>query len=330
MSIFNLKNSTIAILGVIIILGLSYSAIRFALSKENVSFPKKDHAHMRIKYIFNGQEENFGSPRYQTDYTKDICNGSLTESPLHFHDNKTDYQHLHWAKVTGGQFFKFYGINKIGGLDDTMGFKIDKLLEIKKVPIYGKHLPEPRTNDKYWIYTGIEKAGNWDVKTKTLEEFVNQDFETFLGSESQVRKDEEKYGTGYLNLLDGVKAQAHSGVEHKDITEEQKHLLELGEKANTELLNNLAVTSTLSSVLSSVKSTNGDTEAAFTSSQISSRVNSGTPKAEFDPVTGEELKSINNFLGDVVIFVQPDAPTPDQIQARFKSMVKLDKSSCGG
>jgi hypothetical protein len=328
MSIFNIKNFVIVVLGIITLFGLTYGTIRFGLSKDNVSFPKKDHAHFRIKYVFNGQEENFGSPRYQTDYTKDICNGSLTESPLHFHDNKTDYQHLHWARMTGGQFLKFYGINKIGGFDDIMGFKIDKLPEVKKVPIYGKHLPEPRVGDKYWIYTGIEKPGNWEVKTKTLDEFVNQDFETFFGTESQVRKDEEKYGTGYLNLLDGVKVQAHSGVEHKDITEEQKHLLELGEKSNTELLNNLAIKSALSYAESSTV-VNGDAKVAATSSQILS-LSSILAKPEFDTVTGEELKSINNFLGDVVIFVQPDAPTPDQIQARFKSMVKLDKSTCGG
>jgi hypothetical protein len=322
------KYITIFVLVLGILAGLGYSTIRFGLSKENVSFPKKDHAHFRLKYVFNGQEENFDSPRYQTDYTKDICNGTLTESPLHFHDNKTDYQHMHWARQTGGQMLKFYGLNYIGGLDNYMGFKIDEFPKVIPVPIHSNSLPKPRFADKFWIYTGEEKVDKWEVQTRTFDQFINQDFETFFGKESQVRKDEEKYGVSYSDLLSGIVAQAHNGEEHKTLDEAQKHLLEAGEKAQTELLNNLAVSSTLGSGFSSnpVKATNGETEAASTSS---SQMSSST-KPEFDPVTGEELKAINNFLGDVVIFVQPQEPTADQIQARFKSMVKLDKSTCGG
>jgi hypothetical protein len=339
---FNLKNLSILAICIVLIIAVGYSTLRFALSKDNISFPKKDHSHFRIKYVFNGQEENFGGPRYQTDYTKDVCGGTLTEAPLHFHDNKTDYQHEHWARMTGGQMLKFYGLNYIGGLNNTMGFKIDEFPKITPVPIYGNHLPEPRKDDKFWVYTGTENTvnpGNWEIKNRTFEEFINQDFETFFGKESQERKDIEKYGVSYLNLLDSLKAQAHSSIEHKTLSEEQKHLLELGEKANTEKLNNQIINSVTASP--SLPQTQANVTATTVSPQISSKqitdnkevklFQSDVPKtSETEPVAGEELKSINNFLGDVVIFVQPDAPTTDQIQTRFKSMVKLDKSVCGG
>ena len=323
----NIKNLSIALVSIVLILSIVYSTLRFGLSKENISFPTKDHSHFRIKYIFNGQEENFGSPRYQTEYTKDICNGTLTEAPLHFHDNKTDYQHEHWAMMTGGEMLKFYGLNYIGGLGGYMGFELDKFPQIIPVPIHSNSLPQPRLNDKFWIYTGIEKpdnGGNWEVKTRTFEEFISQDFETFFGKESQVRKDIEKYGVVYLNLFDLISVQAHGGIEHKTLDEERKHVLELGEKANTDKLNNLAITTaSQGSSLSNSKSYSETKEVKLFQTN---------PKEEtkIDPATGEELKSINNFLGDVVIFVQPDAPTTDQVQARFKSMVKLDKSVCGG
>jgi hypothetical protein len=350
---FNPKNIFILTICLSLLIGISYSTLRFGLSKDNVSFPKKDHSHFRIKYIFNGQEENFGSPRYQTDYAKDICDGSLTESPLHFHDNKPDYQHMHWARMTGGQFLKFYGLNKIGGLDSLMGFKLDSLPSITQVPIYGDHLPEPRSGDQFWIYTGLQNQDNsWTTKQRTLDELTNQDFETFFGKESQERKDIEKYGV--LNILKPLQSKAHGGIEHKTATEEQKHLLELAEKANTELLNNQAVNSTQNVGAPGDAATDLQTEMAVTaqlldvatgtattSPQPSSKIITEnkevklfdinqTPQPEIDPITGEELKAINNFLGDVVIFVQPDAPTDAQIQARFKNMVKLDKSSCGG
>jgi hypothetical protein len=341
---FNLKNISLLLVCLSLLIGLGYSTIRFGLSKDNISFPVKDHSHFRIKYIFNGQEENFGSPRYQTDYTKDICNGTLTESPLHFHDNKPDYQHQHWARITGGQFLKFYGINKIGGLNDVMGYKLDKLPSVTQVPIYGKHLPEPRRDDKFWVYTGLQKTDgseNWDIKPRTIEDFTNQDFETFFGVESQERKDLEKYGV--LNILKPIEASAHNGVEHKTQTEEQKHLLELAEKANTESLNNQVINSAVNVTASpslpqsqtNNSAQNGNVGVSATKQITDNKeVKLFKPEPvktlEVDPISGQELKAINNFLGDVVIFVQPGAPTAEQIQARFKTMVKLDKSSCGG
>lgn len=44
----------------------------------------------------------------------------------------------------------------------------------------------------------------------------------------------------------------------------------------------------------------------------------------------EELKRINNLLGNVVIFAQEQEPTKEQIQARFDNLVPLGESTCGG
>ncbi len=312
------KKITALLLIIIFILSATYLTLRYGLSKENIAFPTQDHAHFRIKYVFNGQEEDFGSPRYQTDYTKDICNGSLTTSPLHFHDNKPDYQHLHWANVTGGQFLKFYGLNYIGGLDGYMGFKLDSLPSVTPVPIYGKDLPKPRSEDQFWIYTGKENldslgnaTGDWSFEKKTFDNFKDNSFEQFFGIESQVRKDIQRYGAleSFGDIMTSIKVLAHNEVEHTTDAEAQKHLIEIGQQKNTERLNNKIVDNTSSN---------------------SSFGNDSSTQPQLDPVTGQELKSINNFLGDVVIFVQPTEPTADQIQARFKNMVKLDKSSCGG
>lgn len=46
--------------------------------------------------------------------------------------------------------------------------------------------------------------------------------------------------------------------------------------------------------------------------------------------TEEELKRINNLIGNVVIFVQKDEPTDEQIQERFNNLVPLHDSTCGG
>ena len=46
--------------------------------------------------------------------------------------------------------------------------------------------------------------------------------------------------------------------------------------------------------------------------------------------TEEELARISNLIGNVVIFVQKDEPTKDQIQERFENLVPLHDSTCGG
>jgi len=46
--------------------------------------------------------------------------------------------------------------------------------------------------------------------------------------------------------------------------------------------------------------------------------------------TEEELSRINDLLGNVVIFAQPNPPTDQQIKARFNMLVPLQDSTCGG
>ena len=44
----------------------------------------------------------------------------------------------------------------------------------------------------------------------------------------------------------------------------------------------------------------------------------------------EELTRINNLIGNMVIFVQKDEPTDQQIKDRFNNLVPLHESTCGG
>jgi putative lipase involved disintegration of autophagic bodies len=48
------------------------------------------------------------------------------------------------------------------------------------------------------------------------------------------------------------------------------------------------------------------------------------------PKTEEELKEINNLLGDVIIFVQESEPKPGEIKERLSKLEPLSLSTCGG
>jgi hypothetical protein len=297
-----LKRFGLKILGVIlIILTVSVGAL-FALTPTRFAYPKNDHFHLRMQYIFHGQAEDFSTPRYQTDYLKDVCNGSLTESPIHFHDNKDQITHLHWRGMTGGDMLKFYGLNKIGGLDGYMGFKLDELLKfppkITPIPIHSQSLPKPSKDDQFFVYVGDKDS----FSKKDFNDYLNKSLEEFLGKNSILREGleaQEKQTT--FNPFGSVEAKAHSGITHQTQTEEQQHNLAEKESKSIENRNN----------------------------QVSQNQQSPAPIASGQP-SEEELKQINNLIGNIVIFVQPNEPTQDQIKARFQNLVPLGLSVCGG
>jgi len=224
-----------------------------------------EHYHFRMQVIVDGKAENFGSKGYQQGYAKDQCNANLVEQPIHFHDEKDQFVHIHWRGMTGGMVMKYYGWNFIGGLDNALGYKLDNLADIQEVTIHGKYLPTIRKDAKFYIYTGDENA----YTERSFSEWRDADLEAFFGKDSNFPKSDE------FSILDLLfpPAYAHGGIEdgHDD-----------------------------------------------------------TSTAESTETETERLTRINNLLGNVVIFVQNDTPSNDEIKVRFNNLVPLTDSTCGG
>lgn len=53
-------------------------------------------------------------------------------------------------------------------------------------------------------------------------------------------------------------------------------------------------------------------------------------EASVDTEDKETLERINNMIGNVVIFAQENEPTQDEVTERFKNLVPLHNSVCGG
>jgi hypothetical protein len=268
----------------------------FFFTPSSMRFPEFDHSHFRMQYIFQGQAEDFGSPRYQVEYIKDACTGELPQQPIHFHDNRNQFVHLHWQKITGGQVLKFYGLNKIDFIDKYMGLRIDDILkgQFNPIPTHSNALPKPKDGDQFYVYTGKKS----DFRKRDINDFVSQDLEKFFGVDSSIRKTLEEEKKTKINFLE-LSAKAHSGVEHTNKTEAEKHDEEVKESEKLK-------------------------------AEVNARNNQVTQNATPAPKTEEELKDINNLLGDILIFVQKEAPTDDQINARFDAMEPLTPSTCGG
>lgn len=169
------------IVAVALTLGGLYAAYIYASSPEVIRSPKLEHYHFRMQIIVDGKRENFSEQKYQTGYAKDQCNANLPEQPIHFHDNKDQFTHIHWEGMTGGMVMKYYGWNYIGGIDNALGYTLSDLSNIQKVTAHGNYLPVISENTKFFIYTG--NADNYSARD--FNDWVSQDLEDFFGTTSR-------------------------------------------------------------------------------------------------------------------------------------------------
>lgn len=225
----------------------------YATTPDPIRNPAFEHYHFRMQVIVDGQPVNFGQDKYQDPVGTASCDVELTKSPIHFHDNKDQFVHIHWDGMTGGLVLKNYGWNFIGGSDDALGYRFDNLARIQKVPSHSRSLPVVPEGAQFYIYTGDETS----YVQRNFDQFKGQDLEDFFGRKSNLTPTQEQ---GILDKL-FPKAHAHSGHSHAD------------EKS---------------------------------------------------------LEEMSNLIGNVVIFVQADAPSPEQVKQRFKDLEPLSESTCAG
>ena len=266
----NIQPKTLILIGIalFLLLPLSYASYFYAASPAVIRDPKLEHYHFRMQILVKSKAEDFSSKAYQTGYAKDQCNANLPEQPIHFHDNKDQFTHIHWEGMTGGMVMKYYGWNYIGGLNNALGYELTGPDGIQKVNTHGDYLPAVPKDASFYIYTGDENG----YQRKSFDDWKNQDLETFLNKTSNFPAHNINKGKGeQISLLDKVfpKAYAHG--------------------------------------------TANDTDG-----------NDGTETQE------EKLNRINNMLGNVVIFVQMNKPTDQQIKERFNDLEPLSNSTCGG
>ncbi len=199
----------------LLLLTIGYAGYAYAASPAVIREPKLEHYHFRMQVVVNGQAEDFGSKAYQIGYNKDQCNGSLPEQPIHFHDNRDQFVHIHWEGMTGGMVMKYYGWNYIGGLDNALGYRTSDLSDIQKVTTHGddsgNYLPNVPDGAKIYVYSGDENG----YKERSFDDFKTQDLEQFFGTVSNFPA--HKINTQQSSLLDKVFPKAFaSGAGHDD------------------------------------------------------------------------------------------------------------------
>lgn len=253
------------ILGTAAIFVGGYYGYAYASSPASIREPLYEHYHFRLQIIADGKAVDFADDKFQEGYAKDNCNAALTEHPIHFHDKKDQFVHIHWEGMTGGQVLKYYGWNHIGGSGKSLGQRFDTFPKLKPVPIHGTVLPTVPDGAKYYVYSGDENG----FTERNFNEFTAKDLEEFFGVTSNSPAHELNQ-TKRNSLMDLVSPKAHAH-------------------------------------------------------------GSETEHAEEGPaMSTEELKQLNNLIGNVVVFAQKDKPTDGQVRERFNGLEPLAESSCGG
>jgi len=242
---------------ILFILGVVYLS-----TPSHLRNPEFAHHHFRIQMWVEGEYIDFGQDRFQEGYDDTSCGAGLTETPIHFHDNKDQLVHIHWDRIRGGEVLKYYGMNRIGGPDGYLGFRFDTGL-FDRIPIFDNVLPE--SNQPMYVYQILEDG---TVVERSYKDFLDQDLETFFGRKSSLTiQREEVQSNESFNFL-AIKANAHNDV--------------------------------------------------------------STTSEEDKEYTEQELREINNLLGDVLIYIQNEKPSPEKVEQDAQNFVELGVSSCGG
>jgi hypothetical protein len=313
-----LQNWLLIILALIIFGGLIFASIFYLTnsvwSKPHLNNPVFTHYHFRLQLSIDEQKIDFSQPKFQFPVVANAvsCDAELSDEPIHFHDNKDQLAHIHWKGVTGGEVLKFYGLNYIGGLDSILGFRFDENNFMKPVNIAGNHLPKPKNDSKIWVYTGDSQ----NYKVRNADSFLKNDLEKFFKGQDNVAILEEN------QFIFTPKVNAHSTRDDPNLSPEIKEKLKLLQASQDSSSQSDSNADSKKSSLQQADKTEAKTSQG---SQNSSQISSNTPT-----FTEQELKEINNLIGDVVVFIQKDEPSPEQIKQKFDTLVALDVSTCGG
>lgn len=149
----------------------------YILSPTHIRKPVTDHLHFRMNLVVDGTSVDFSKSAFQTDYKSDSCSSDLTKQPIHFHDSKNQYVHIHWKGITGGEVLKNYGMNLIGGPNDTLGWRFDKANILSRVKTHGDNLPKSKGASNYYIYTSDGKESYLRTTTEFLKSPLSSFFE---------------------------------------------------------------------------------------------------------------------------------------------------------
>lgn len=211
------------------IIASAYVGYLYAATPLDIRQPLYEHYHFRMSLTVGGKELNFAEAKFQEGYSKDNCNAALTTHPIHFHDNKNHFVHIHWEGMTGGQVLKYYGWDMIGGTHGSMGYRFDEGIIPKKVPAHGNVLPAVPNDGNFYVYTG-----NTDkYSRRDFQDFTSRDLEKFFGKESNSpahKLNQQKRSS----LVDSLVPRAHAHGTAEDHAAEG-----LSDSERLEQLNNL-------------------------------------------------------------------------------------------
>jgi hypothetical protein len=174
--------SLLCVLGVSIF-SLWYYNVLYIQTPDNIRNPRIAHEHFRLQLIIDSQKIDFSKPPFQEPTPKSssisVCTIGLTKEPMHFHDKKDQIIHLHWAKITGGQILKYYGLNYVDNNDSILGWQLKNNSKMPKA-LKTKDLRLGKTK-KLWVYTGDENS----YQSRNSKDFLNQTIKKFFAKENQ-------------------------------------------------------------------------------------------------------------------------------------------------
>jgi hypothetical protein len=179
-----IKGIFIQILVICLVLCFLLFVFTTVISRPHFNSPVGTYYRIRLQVIIDSIPVNFSEGSFKSQGSNtDPCGEKLTKEPVYIETDKSQILRVHWEGITGGEILKYFGLNYIGGFDDTLGYRFDKAPSISPIKIHGSNISKPNINNKMYIYKGNQQ----DFFQVEQQDFLFQDLE-FILKKSKIRQ----------------------------------------------------------------------------------------------------------------------------------------------
>jgi hypothetical protein len=148
------------------------------VSRPHFNSPQFTNYHLRLQLVFNGQLSPFINQTTQEINEFKVCDLGLITKPVYQNSFNSHLFRVNWEGITGGEILKYYGLNLVGGSDDTLGYRFNGFSRPQVIQTLKALDLKPSKQQKTFVYQnrqdGYTKIDPLDFLFKDIELVVKK------------------------------------------------------------------------------------------------------------------------------------------------------------
>jgi hypothetical protein len=148
------------------------------VSRPYFNNPQFTNYHLRLQLVYDGQLIPFTNQNIQEINEFKVCDLSLLTKPIYQNSFNSELFQVNWEGITGGEILKYYGLNLVGGSDNTLGYRFSGLSKPQAIETLKGISVKPTKQQKTFVYQnrqdGYTKIDPLDFLFKDIEVVVKK------------------------------------------------------------------------------------------------------------------------------------------------------------